>query len=176
DVSSFNDGTLTVTLDAEDANGNTAAQVTDTIAKDTVADDSSVDIADSGADGVISSTDDLGHTQLSGSIEAGGRITGLTISDGSTTITLNEGGYTLLADGTWTANVDVSSFNDGTLTVTLDAEDAHGNTAAQVTDTIAKDTVADASSVTIADSGNDGVISSTDDLGHTQLSGSIEAG
>ncbi|VFQ47131.1 retention module-containing protein, partial [Desulfoluna butyratoxydans] len=171
------DHTIDAKITVTDSAGNTAtATASEGYGVDIAADASSVTIADSGADGVISSTDDLGHTQLSGSIEAGGRITRLTISDGNTTITLNEGDYTLLPDGTWTANVDVSSFNDGTLTVTLDSEDANGNTAAQVTDTIAKDTVADVSEVTIADSGNDGVISSTDDLGNTQLSGSIEAG
>ncbi|WP_193219851.1 retention module-containing protein, partial [Desulfoluna spongiiphila] len=163
------DHTIDAKITVTDLAGNTAtATASEGYGIDTAADASSVTIADSGADGVISSTDDMGHTQLSGVIEAGGRITGLTISDGATTITLHEGDYTLLADGTWTANVDVSSFNDGTLTVTLDAEDANGNTAAQVNDTIAKDTVTQVTIDPISDtSDNTPHVSGTGEPGAT---------
>ena len=150
DVSSLplGEGTLTVTLDAEDAYGNKAKQVSDTIKMDTVAHDSEVHIADSGHDGVISASDDLHHTELSGIIEPGGRITGLTVKSGNHEISLDLDDISVNLDtGKWSTLVDVSEFPEGTITVTLDAEDAYGNVAKQISNTILKDTTASAPSI-----------------------------
>ncbi len=108
-----------------------------------------MDIADDGYNqDMISSTDDQTETRLSGTIEAGGTITGLTVTDGTNTIIISAEDVTVAGDGTWSTTVDVSSLADGTLTVSLDSEDALSNQALTATDSIEKDTV---TSVTIDD-------------------------
>ncbi|WP_028470756.1 retention module-containing protein, partial [Neptunomonas japonica] len=91
-----------------------------------------VDIKDDSLnDDMISSIDAQNLTVLQGTVEAGGSVDTLTVTDGSGT----SGPISNLvvnADGSWTAVVDVTGLDDGTLTVTLDASDALGNTAPQV--------------------------------------------
>ena len=141
-----------------DPNGNvnsaagTPATGTDTFIVDTQA-TATVDIKDSGShDDMISTVDVLSATKLAGTIDAGGSITSLTVSDAAGhSIIVPAAAITLNADGSWSATVDVSGLNDGTLTTTLNAQDALGNTAPEKTDTIQKDTVTTVSLDPIAD-------------------------
>ena len=142
ELDSLADGEYTITATATDPYGNSAEAVTSPFIVDTTAPTAAVDIADDGNNqDMISSTDDLTATRLSGTIEADGTITGLTVSDGTNTIVISPDDVTVAGDGTWATTVDVSSLADGTLTVTLDSEDALGNQALTATDSIEKDTV-----------------------------------
>jgi hypothetical protein len=138
-------GPHTIVASATDLYGNTDTAA-GTPATDTegpfIVDSAIVDIKDSSLnDDMISSIDDPTLTVLQGTIEAGGSVDTLTVTDGSG----NNGVISSLVvdpiTGSWTALVDVTGLNDGTLTATLNASDALGNSVPQVTDTISKDTV-----------------------------------
>jgi len=80
---------------------------------------------------------------LTGDIGIGNEIAKLVVTDGVNTIEINPADVTINADGTFTVdNVDVSSLNDGILSVNLEAKDANGNKASD-SDTIKKDTLAE---------------------------------
>jgi hypothetical protein len=146
DLSDLEDGTLTVTANATDPNGNPAAEVTSTIEKDTVADDITLSISDSSTnpntDGnsVLDSLD-VNSAQLSGVIEGGGTLASVVVTDKSGNSS-NVENIIVGSDGNWSAVADLSDLEDGTLTVTANATDPNGNPAAEVTSTIEKDTVA----------------------------------
>ncbi len=149
ELDSLPDGDNTITATATDPYGNSADAVTSPFIVDTFAPTAVVDIADDGYNqDMISSTDDQTETRLSGTIEPDGTITGLTVTDGTNTIVIPTDTVTVAGDGTWSTTADVSSLADGTLTVSLDSEDALGNQALTATDSIEKDTV---TSVTIDD-------------------------
>jgi large repetitive protein len=100
-----------------------------------------VDIKDdSGNDDMLSSIDTLTTTVLSGRIPAGGTLTSLVVSDGVGTVSVDPNTVTINLDGTFSTTFDATGLSDGTLTVTLNAQDADGHSAA-TTDTILKDTV-----------------------------------
>ena len=133
DVGGLPDGTVTFTAVAADAAGNTA-QTTTSATKDTI--DPAV--------AVTSVTDpvtiaNLHTTEASGSGEIGASIS-LVVTDG--TNSTSEYTTTVGEDGTWSiAGIDVSSLVDGTITFTVTASDAAGNTA-QSSLTSTKTTVA----------------------------------
>ncbi|KID12366.1 hypothetical protein P279_28775, partial [Rhodobacteraceae bacterium PD-2] len=107
----------------------------------------SVDITDDASpagatlpDNVLSSVDDLTQVAIDGQAAVGGQITGLTVSDGTKSVTVPAGSIVVQLDGSYSVTADLSGLDDGTLTVTAVVEDAAGNTVT-TTDSILKDTV-----------------------------------
>ncbi|MGV0908496.1 Ig-like domain-containing protein [Martelella sp. FOR1707] len=90
-------------------------------------------------DDVLSSVDDLTEVAITGHAAPGGSVTALTISDGTDSVTVPAENITVNDDGSYSVTADLSSLSDGTLTVTANVEDAHGNETT-TTDTIFKDT------------------------------------
>ncbi len=140
-LAALNDGTITFTVTATDAAGNTA---TDSLAttKDTVAPTVAVSsVTDP------SNSANAANTTINGTGTVGASIS-VVASDGATTTTAQT--TTVGAGGTWSiSGVNVSSLADGTLTYTATASDAAGNTAT-ATKTALKDTTAPAVAVTVA--------------------------
>ena len=159
DLSSLGDGTLTLTLALTDAATNTGLVATDTAVKDatapsgyTVAFDQdpvnganvtamsfSFAGAEIGASYVYSITSDAG----------GGPVTGSgTIANGTDVISA----------------LDLSGLGDGTLTLTASLTDPVGNAGADVTATVAKDTLAPAIAIDTPIAG-DGIINAAEAVG-----------
>ncbi|MFC4298941.1 Ig-like domain-containing protein [Castellaniella hirudinis] len=91
-------------------------------------------------DNVLASIDDLEHVKINGQIPPGGELVSLTVTDGTTTVTIDPATVTPNADGGFTTTTDLSGLQDGNLTVTMEAKNSSGDSAT-VTDTILKDTV-----------------------------------
>ncbi|MEX2113841.1 MAG: Ig-like domain-containing protein, partial [Pirellulales bacterium] len=135
DVSTLNDGTITYSVTATDAAGNVSAPDTLTAEKDTVAPAVEITLATDPID-PGNETD----ASASGTGEVGATIV-LFVTDGSNnTIDYN----TIVAgDGTWAfTGIDVSGLDDGTITYTVTATDAAGNSAIDTLDAD-KDSIAD---------------------------------
>lgn len=138
DLSALAEGPLTVTASVTDQAGNPAS-ANDDIIHDTLA---QVDDTVTVNAGVVINAAEATSVSLSGStaeIEAS-RPLQVTVEDG------NGGSLTfdtaVAADGSWTlSNLDLSSLDDGTLTVTLNSDDRAGNPAT-ATATVDKDTQA----------------------------------
>ncbi len=143
DLSSLDDGTLTITADVDDRAGNSAAQASDNTTKDTTAPTITVAIND-GGDGFLNAAE-AGSASIAGTTSGAedGQTVSIAISSSAggtpinTTATTNSNSYSL-------SNLDLSSLNDGTLTITADVDDRAGNSAAQAAETTTKDTTAPA--------------------------------
>ncbi|WP_415409652.1 FG-GAP-like repeat-containing protein [Synechococcus sp. A10-1-5-9] len=159
DLSSLNDGTLTIKADVSDLAGNAATQATDTTTKDTTSPTISVAIND-GSDGVLNAAED-GSVTIDGTTSGveDGQTVSISITDGTNTVntsaTVNSNSYSV-------TGLDLSSLNDGTLTIKADVSDLAGNAATQATDTTTKDTTSPTISVAIND-GSDGVLNAAED-------------
>ncbi|MBU2871314.1 hypothetical protein [Colwellia sp. E2M01] len=150
DLSSFNEGTLTYSVDTTDIAGNPANATTTTI-KDTQAEITiSVDTNEDTTDNVINLAEST-QVAISGTTTniEDGQAVHLTVTDGTTTLSFD----TTISGDTWLVdNADLSSLADGTLTYTVDAIDVAGNPATAET-TTGKDT--QATITVVIDSGND---------------------
>ncbi|WP_245392788.1 Ig-like domain-containing protein, partial [Salinicola halimionae] len=162
----LNEGDVTFTATATDAAGN-VSPISDgfTLTLDETAPDAgdnSISIND-GGDGALN-VDEAGGVTLTGRIESGASVTGLTISDGADgSIDVPLENIDVDANGNLTVSgVDLSSLSDGELTATLYVTDAAGNTGT-VTDTTTLDSVApDAPTAALANdtaTGDDGITS-----------------
>ena len=138
DLSGMAEGPLTVTASVSDLAGNVAT-ANDDILHDTLAEiDDSVTVDA----GVVINAAEATSVSLSGStaeIEAN-RPLQVTVEDGNGgSLTFDT---TVAADGSWSlSNLDLSSLEDGSLTVTLNSDDRAGNPAT-ATATVDKDTQA----------------------------------
>jgi len=136
DLSAFSDGLLTVTASVEDLAGNPAVNSTN-IVKDVIA---SITInIDSGADDVINSLESE-TTLISGQVTnvEDGQPVSISIADSAgNTLTFT----TLVSASSWQLVADISSINDGELTVVASVTDVAGNPASSETSTI-KDSLA----------------------------------
>ena len=155
DVSSLLDGTLTVIATATDAAGNTAT-VEFTVEKDTTTQVAVSDVTDPIG---LANQDSV---SINGTGEAGDSIS-VVASDGvNSTIAF---AVTVNVSGEWSIdNIDVSALDDGTITFTVTAEDALGNTM-QVQATADKDTSAEPLTL-VADAnaeGSEGVFGEDED-------------
>ncbi len=101
----------------------------------------SVDIKDDSLnDDMLSSIDNLAATVLQGQIPPGGTLTGLVVSNGASSISIDPSGISINPDGSFSVTFDASGLPDGILTVTMTAQDSLGHSAS-TQDSIAKDTV-----------------------------------
>ncbi|WP_039860836.1 type I secretion C-terminal target domain-containing protein [Photobacterium sp. SKA34] len=129
DLSSLAEGELTVVANTIDVAGNPAS-ATSTIIKDTLADITAA--FDSDNDGVANdylNSVTVKNTNLFGSVNhvENGQTVTITISgQGSNNLTFT----TTVTNGSWNiANVDLSDFNDGEITITAETIDIAGNPA-----------------------------------------------
>ncbi len=139
DISSLDDGAITVDADVSDVAGN-AATTQEPVTLDTtaaIAINTPIEIDDIVNAGEVSDVTISGTTT---DIEAGQTVT-VTFSDGvnpdvTTTATVQ-------ADGSWTAtDADISSLDDGTITIDADVSDVAGNPATTQESVILDDTIA----------------------------------
>ena len=116
--------------------------------------------------------------EITGTIDAGSTVNSITITDGTHTITVAKADITVDAAGNFTATgVDLSSLNDGTLTVTANATSVDG-TSGTATSTIEKDattTQVTAGLATASDTGTSHTDGITNDNTPT-IEGQAEAG
>ncbi|MBE3668648.1 hypothetical protein BOO25_06735, partial [Vibrio navarrensis] len=138
DVSSFNNGTLTVTAIQSDAAGNTSSAASTSITLDNSAPSALSITTPIEGDAKVNAAEDNDVLIAGSGAEAGNSVT-VTITDNSNTVT-----HTVTADnsGNWTisgSEFDVSSFNNGTLTVTASQRDAAGNTSSTASTTLTLD-------------------------------------
>ena len=144
DLSNLTDGTYTVTASVSDIAGNEATATVDNITKDTDAPTISISSV-GGDDDIINSAEDeavaiIGTT--SGAED--GQTVNLTITNNddatiTTTTTATVSGNSF---STADSSLDLSSFADGTYTVTADVSDAAGNAAPQANVSVIIDTTA----------------------------------
>ncbi|KGK13629.1 Ig-like domain-containing protein, partial [Vibrio navarrensis] len=140
DVSGFNNGTLTVTASQSDAAGNTSSAASTAITLDNSAPSALSITTPIEGDGKVNAAEDNDVLIAGTGAEAGNSVT-VTIDDGANSLS-----RTVTADnsGNWTISggeFDVSSFNNGTLTVTASQSDAAGNTSSAGSATVALDNV-----------------------------------
>ncbi|KAB2826117.1 Ig-like domain-containing protein [Aliivibrio finisterrensis] len=168
-LSGLNDGTLTVSMEAEDSSGNTVT-VTDTTMLDTTAPGKGVDDDDASndlnniqfvdGDGVLNGTE-LSAVTLTGKVEANGTLNRIVISgkniDGETvTYTLKAGEYSV-TDGVVTItglDLKAQGFADGDLTVDMSVTDEAGNSGV-VSDEIQVDITGPESGIDFVDGGDE---------------------
>ena len=160
DLSSLDDGTLSITADVNDLAGNSATQASDITTKDSTPPTISVAIND-GGDGLLNAAE-VGAVSVAGTTSGvpNGQTVSIAISDGTNTInttaTVDSNAYSV-------TDLDLSSLDDGTLSITADVDDLAGNSATQATDSTTKDSASPTISVAIND-GGDGRLNAAEDL------------
>ncbi|MCR9310828.1 Ig-like domain-containing protein [Vibrio diabolicus] len=140
DVSAFNNGTLTVSVTQADTAGNTSTAATQSITLDNAAPSAVTITTPIETDGIVNAAEDNDVLIAGSGAEAGNSVT-VTITDYS-----NYASRTVTADnsGNWTlsgSELDVSAFNNGTLTVAASQSDAAGNTSSAASKTFTLDNV-----------------------------------
>ncbi|MFH4731437.1 Ig-like domain-containing protein [Vibrio diabolicus] len=140
DVSAFNNGTLTVSATQADIAGNTSTAATQSITLDNAAPSAVTITTPIETDGIVNAAEDNDVLIAGSGAEAGNSVT-VTITDYS-----NYASRTVTADnsGNWTlsgSELDVSAFNNGTLTVAASQSDAAGNTSSAASKTFTLDNV-----------------------------------
>ncbi|PCK32823.1 hypothetical protein CEX98_05150 [Pseudoalteromonas piscicida] len=162
DVSTFNNGTLTVSASQSDSAGNTSSAASTTITLDNAAPSAPSITTPIEGDGLVNAAEDADVLIAGTGAEAGNSVT-VTIHDGanslSRTVTAdNTGGWTISG-----SEFDVSTFNNGTLTVSASQSDSAGNTSSAASTTITLDNAApSAPSITTPIEG-DGVVNAAED-------------
>ncbi|GGO78760.1 hypothetical protein GCM10011348_11470 [Marinobacterium nitratireducens] len=177
------DGSYSYTVTATDAAGNEsgtspAFELTIDTTAPTTGDGSNSIAFDDGGDELLSATE-AGSVTLSGVIEAGATVDGISISDGVTTLNVAAGDISVDGSGNVSvAGQDLSGLANGTLTVTMTVSDAAGNSG-DITDTTTLDTTGpatgDGSNAIAFDDGGDELLSAAEASSVT-LSGTVESG
>ncbi|MGO3455094.1 MAG: retention module-containing protein, partial [Marinomonadaceae bacterium] len=176
DISSLNDGTVSVTTTVTDGTGNTATATT-SLELDTSADTDdnfSVTVTESDE---VTNEDEAGSVSvtLSG-VDADADTVAVTFSDGDDSTDDVVIDATQNDDGTWSvADADLSGLVDGTITVTATVTDDAGNTST-TTDTLDLDTSADAGVVTVSAITEDDVINAAESESTVSVSGTAIGG
>ena len=139
DISLFDNGSISVTANATDAAGNSGPNATATITLDNVAPTGLVITSPIEGDNVVNASEDE-DVLVAGTAESGSSVE-VTVSDGTNSIT-----QTVTADGSgaWTisgSGIDISTFDNGPITVTATETDTAGNTGPEVTASITLDNV-----------------------------------
>ncbi|WP_137404778.1 MBG domain-containing protein [Echinicola rosea] len=135
DLGSLGDGTVTLSVTLTDSFGNTGSAVTDTKAKDTS--------APSGYSATIDQSNINAANQSAVSFTFSGAEVGATYeyelssSGGGTPI---NGTGTVSAPGAQVIGIDISTLDDGVITLSMTLTDSFGNQGASVGDTSTKDT------------------------------------
>ncbi|WP_119860245.1 tandem-95 repeat protein [Pseudoalteromonas sp. MSK9-3] len=137
DISALNNGSLTVSATQADAAGNTSTATTTAITLDNAAPGALTITTPIEGDGVVNASEDNDVLVQGSGAESGA------------TVTVDIGGVsqntTADSSGNWTlsgSELDISSLNNGSLTVTATQADSAGNTSSSATQTINLDNVA----------------------------------
>ncbi len=164
-LSALNDGTITFTVTATDAAGNTATDSL-TTSKDTVAPTVAITSVTDPANSA-----NAANTTISGTGTVGATIS-VVVGDGTNSTAAQT--TTVGSGGTWSiSGINVTSLNDGTITYTATASDAAGNTST-ATRTAQKDTTAPAVAVTVTTNPvNAGNVTSTSANGTGEVGANI---
>ena len=140
DVSTFNNGDLTITVTQTDAAGNISTVATQTVTLDNEAPTAVTITTPIESDGKINTTEDA-DVLIEGSGAEAGAIVDVTIVDAFNNGYLTQQ-VTADSSGNWTIagnEFDVSNFNNGDLTVTVTQTDAAGNTSITATQPVTLD-------------------------------------
>ncbi|MCF7480996.1 Ig-like domain-containing protein [Vibrio sp. J1-1] len=136
----LNENSYTVTVTATDEAGNqgtaTGTLVVDTTAPSAGDGFNSIMFNDGGDE--LLSQDEAVSVSLSGEVEDGAIINSITISDGTTDISIPAANISIVGGVVTVSDLDLSGLNDGLLTVTMEVTDEAGNTGT-VTDTTTLD-------------------------------------
>ena len=137
DLSTLDDGTLSIRADVNDQAGNAAIQATDSTKKDTSPPALTVAIND-GGDGQLNADEDasVSITGTTSGAEDGQNVS-IAISDGTNTVNTTAN---VATNAYSVSNLDLSTLDDGTLSIRANVNDQAGNTAIQATDSTSKDT------------------------------------
>ncbi|MCB0420814.1 MAG: hypothetical protein KDD61_07450 [Bdellovibrionales bacterium] len=139
-LSSLVDGAVTITADHSDAAANSATQATVSLTKDTGT--PTVTFTSPIATDYINNGNQSTFI-VSGSCSENGKEVTISADDtngGTTAVT--PGTQPTCTAGSYTVNLDLSSLDDDTITITADHEDVAGNSATQATVSLTKDSVA----------------------------------
>ncbi|MGB3601251.1 MAG: retention module-containing protein, partial [Marinomonas sp.] len=171
DISSLNDGTVSVTTTVTDGTGNTAT-ATDTLDLDTTADAGVVTIDD------ISGDDIIDVTESKSTIAVNGTALGGDIAEGDiVTMTINDNTYTTTvgSDGTWAVDVAGADLTaDQEFDVVVTSSDAAGNTVESVgTSSHTLDQAALLINLDIDQVTNDGVLNGVEVSETVSVTGSV---
>ena len=152
---------VTATVTGTDEAGNPfSANSTEIFKVDTFA-DVDVFLAENNNDGVVN-FDEAGNLTVGGWLEAGGNVTSITVTDSEGQMVTLTGNIVVSEDGSGWAyfetNIDVSTLADGELSVVVNVTDIYGNEGVSSPQSIVKDTVADAGTVTVNAITSDDVI------------------
>jgi T1SS-143 domain-containing protein len=168
DLSGLLDGTIIVTADTQDNNGNKATATTDFI-KDTLA-EITIEV-DAGADGIVNRFESS-RLMLSGTVNnvEDGQVVTITVTD-------SLGAFVefsaIISNGLWqVSTADISSLAEGELTYSASVIDQHCNAAVTTVDVL-KDTQAQ---VTIVVNSNTDVIDNTinaAEVNHVEMLGTV---
>ena len=133
DVTTLADGVLTATVTATDAAGNTSPAGTDTATKDS-------SIPDAPTLDTPAAVTRLTETAapFSGSAEEGTTVD-ISVDDDDAGTPAVTGSDVANSDDVWSLTLDLSSLDDGTLSISITATDAVGNTSATTTGSVLKD-------------------------------------
>ncbi|MGJ0429259.1 Ig-like domain-containing protein, partial [Methylobacter sp.] len=151
-ATSLPEGHHTLSVTATDPAGNKSTSsdpyviIVDTTAPSNGDGQNSITFND-GGDELLSGAEAASVT-LSGLVEAGATVTGISITDGSSVLTVAAADISVSGGVVSVSGQDLSGLNDGTLTVTMSVTDAAGNSGT-VTDTTVLDTTAPTATVTI---------------------------
>ena len=148
-VAELKDGTTAVTVIATDNAGNKGSTkgevIIDTTAPTTGDGTNTLAFNDGGAE--LLNAAEASNVTLAGTVETGATVNSITITDGTNTIVVSSADITVDTNGNVSVTgQDLSAFNQGELTVSMQVTDTAGNTGT-VTDTTTLDT-------TIDDNGN----------------------
>ncbi|KTF15491.1 Ig-like domain-containing protein, partial [Pseudoalteromonas sp. H105] len=175
DVSSLNNGSLTVSATQQDEAGNTSNAATETITLDNAAPSALSITAPIETDGIVNAAEDSDVLIVGTGAEANNSVT-VQITDSNSTVS-----RTVTADssGNWTLSgqeLDVSSLNNGSLTVSATQQDAAGNTSTVATTSITLDNQTPNSLTITTPIETDGVVNDAEDGDVLIQGGGAESG
>ncbi|EWH08644.1 Ig family protein, partial [Catenovulum agarivorans DS-2] len=138
DISALNNGTLVVTVTQTDDAGNTSSASIKNITLDNTAPSAPSITTPIEGDGLVNAAEDDSVLIEGAGAEANASVT-VSISDGANSLSQM---ITADGNGSWSlsgSEFDVSTFNNGTLTVTASQTDSAGNTSVELSETVTLD-------------------------------------
>ncbi|MFY8325389.1 tandem-95 repeat protein, partial [Pseudoalteromonas sp. ZZD1] len=162
DVSSFNNGTLTVSATQTDTAGNTSSAASTSVILDNAAPSALTIATPIESDGIVNAAEDDSVLITGSGAEANASVS-VTISDGANSLSRS---VTADGFGAWTISgneFDVSNFNNGTLTVSATQSDAAGNTSSAASTSVVLDNSAPSAVIITTPIEGDGIVNAAED-------------
>jgi Tfp pilus assembly protein PilV len=177
----FNDGTITVTVDASNTNG-ASASLTTTITKDTTAPDAPTGISlanGSGPGNAYINASNKSAVSISAGLDANSAATdtvSVALSNGGSSTSAATTPATLGAGTVTLTGINTTSLADGTITASATVTDTAGNTSAAATVSIPKDATAPTVTITRAGSSPTNASSATWTITFSESVGAVTSG